>query len=157
MELSFELDDLTRESVRALVARHLAGMHAASPACSVHAFDAQKLRGPGVRFWSVWSGGTLAGMGALKTLDAENGELKSMRVADPFLGKGIGRAMLLHLLDEARKSGMKTVWLETGTGETFDAAHRLYESAGFVRCGPFADYREDAFSVFMNKKLPLPL
>jgi len=149
----FLLDDLSGAPTRTLIARHLAGMHANSPPESVHAFDVQKLRQPGVTFWSAWVGEALAGCGALKVLDAERGELKSMRVADAFLGQGIGRAILEHLLAEARARGLRTVWLETGSAPAFVPALRLYESAGFRRCGPFGDYRLDPFSVFMTREL----
>jgi len=151
--VSFQLDDLSGEPTRALIARHLAGMHASSPPESVHAFDVEKLQQPGVTFWSAWVGQEIAGCGALKVLDAERGELKSMRVADAFLGKGIGRAILDHLLAEARARGLRSVWLETGSSPPFLPALRLYESAGFRRCGPFGEYREDPFSLFMTREI----
>lgn len=146
-------DDLSGTAIRALVARHLAGMHESSPPESVHALDVGALRQPGVTFWSAWVGGELAGMGALKVLDAERGELKSMRVADRFLGQGVGRAMLDHLVAEARGRGMKSLWLETGTAPAFVPARRLYESAGFVPCGPFDGYVLDPFSAFLTRAL----
>ncbi len=151
--LTFELDDLSREATRRLIARHLAGMHANSPPESVHAFDVDKLRRPDVRFWSAWAGGEIAGCGALKRLDDARGELKSMRVADAFLGRGVGRAMLEHLIAQAKASGMQSLWLETGSAPAFEPALRLYESAGFVRCGPFAEYKKDPFSVFMTRTI----
>ena len=151
--MRFERDDLSRAPTRALIARHLAGMHASSPPESVHAFDLEKLRQPGVTFWSAWVGEEIAGCGALKVLDAERGELKSMRVADPFLGRGIGRAILEHLVGEARARGLRSLWLETGSAPAFAPALRLYESAGFRRCGPFGEYREDPFSVFMTREI----
>ena len=151
--LRFVLDDLSGAAIRALIARHLDGMHASSPPESVHAFDVDRLRQPGVTFWSVWVGDDLAGCGALKVLDAERGELKSMRVADRFLGRGIGRAMLEYLTAEARARGLRSLWVETGSSPAFVPALRLYESAGFQRCGPFGDYREDPFSVFMTREL----
>ena len=151
--LRFVLDDLSGGPTRALIARHLAGMHASSPPESVHAFDVDGLRQPGVTFWSVWVGDDLAGCGALKVLDSERGELKSMRVADAFLGRGIGRAMLEHLTAEARARGLRSLWIETGSSPAFVPALRLYESAGFRRCGPFGEYREDPFSVFMTREL----
>jgi putative acetyltransferase len=147
--IEFRIDDLSGAEVRALVARHLAGMHADSPPESVHAFDIGKLRQPGVTFWSAWIDGELAGMGAMKQLDAERGEVKSMRVADRFLGRGVGRATLLHIIGEARVKGLKSLWLETGSTPSFDPALKLYESEGFAFCGPFGDYREDPFSRFM--------
>ena len=98
-------------------------------------------------------GDDLAGCGALKVLDGERGELKSMRVADAFLGRGIGRAMLENLTAEARARGLRSLWIETGSTPPFVPALRLYESAGFRRCGPFGEYREDPFSVFMTREL----
>lgn len=151
--LVFRVDDLSGEATRALVKRHLAGMHENSPACSVHAFDVDRLRQPGVTFWSGWLGDDIACMGALKRLDAENGEIKSMRVADAFLGRGAGRAMLEHILAEARGMGLKALWLETGSTAAFDPAIKLYESAGFTFCGPFADYTDDPFSRFMTRAM----
>jgi putative acetyltransferase len=101
-----------------------------------------ELRHSDVTLWSAWLRDELAGCGALKRLDAERGEIKSMRVADAFLGRGIGRAILGHIMNEARASGMRTLWLETGSGEAFVPALRLYESAGFAGCGPFDGYVE---------------
>jgi len=152
-ELVFRLDDLSSDEVRELITYHLAEMHKISPAESVHALDVDKLREPGVTFWSVWSEGELAGCGALKQLDEARGEIKSMRVAPAFLGRRVGRAILEHLTSQARARGMTSLWLETGSTEPFAAALRLYESAGFVRCDPFDDYVEDPFSVFMTKTI----
>lgn len=95
-------DDLSGEAIRELVAFHLSGMHANSPACKVHALPVEKLRQPGVTFYSAWVGDALAGMGAIRELDPMHGELKSMRVASDWLGRKIGEAMLLHLLSVAR-------------------------------------------------------
>jgi putative acetyltransferase len=153
MGIEFRVDDLSSPEVQALVARHLAGMHADSPPESVHAFDLSKLKQPGVTFWTAWLDGGLAGMGALKRLDAEKGEIKSMRVADGFLGRGVGRAMLLHITAQAQAMGLKSLWLETGSTPSFDPALKLYESEGFAFCGPFADYKLDPFSRFMTREI----
>jgi len=150
---TFRLDDLSGAPTRALIARHVAGMHEHSPPESVHAFDLDKLRVPGVTFWSAWVGEELAGCGALKRLDDTRGEIKSMRVADAFLGRGIGRAMLAFIVDQARARGIKQLWLETGSAKAFTPALRLYESAGFTRCGPFEGYVEDPFSIFMTREI----
>ena len=147
------LDDLTGEPTRRLIARHLAGMHANTPAGSVHAFDIDKLKDPTVTFWSAWRGDEIAGCGALKQLTDSSGEIKSMRVADTFLGQGVGRAMLAHIMAEARTRGMTSLWLETGSAAAFTPALRLYESAGFTRCGPFGSYKTDPFSIFMTRTL----
>ncbi len=151
--LEFRIDDLTGAPTRALIARHLAGMHENSPPGHVHAMAIERLQQPDVTFWSVWQQDQLAGCGALKQLDAVRGEIKSMRVADAFLGQGIGRAILQHLMAEARARGYRSLWLETGCGPPFEPALRLYASAGFVRCGRFGDYPDSAFSVFLTREL----
>ena len=153
LDLEYRVDDLSGEPSRRLIARHLAGMRANSPVDGVHALDVEALRQPGVTFWSAWAGDAIAGCGALKQLDAERGELKSMRVADEFLGRGVGRALLEHLVGEARSRGLASLWLETGSSDAFTPAIRLYESAGFVRCGPFNGYVENPFSIFMTRTL----
>jgi putative acetyltransferase len=147
------VDDLSGQAIRALIARHLSGMHEHSPPESVHALDVEKLKDPAVTFWSAWIGGEIAGCGALKRLDGERGEIKSMRVADKFLGKGVGRAILEHIVAEARRLGLQSLWLETGSAEAFRPALALYASTGFKRCGPFEGYADDPFSVFMTRKL----
>src|SRR6187402_2406423 len=126
MIIDIRIDDLAGEATRTLIARHLDGMHDSSPPESVHALDADGLRHPSIAFWSAWIDGDLAGIGALKTIDADRGELKSMRVDDRFRGAGAGRALLRHILTEARARGMTSLWLETGTSEDFLPAQRLY-------------------------------
>lgn len=151
--MEIKLDDLSGEPTRRLIAQHLAGMHDTSPAESVHALNVEGLRHPSISFFSAWIDGELAGIGALKEIDAERGELKSMRVEETFLGRGVGRAVLRHIIEVARERGMSSLWLETGTPADFLPATRLYESEGFTFCGPFEGYREDPFSVFMTRTL----
>ena len=151
--IEIRMDDLAGEATRALIAFHLDGMHDTSPPESVHALDIDGLRHPSVTFWSAWIDGDLAGIAALKSIDAERGELKSMRVDDRFRGSGVGRALLRHLIAEARRRGMTSLWLETGSPDDFVPAQRLYESEGFTRCGPFDGYTDDPFSVFMTRTL----
>lgn len=151
--VAFRLDDLSGEPTRGLIRRHLQGMYENSPPESVHAFDIDRLRDPSVTFWSAWIGAEIAGCGALRCFDDVHGEIKSMRVADGFLGRGVGRAILEHILLEARARGVRQVWLETGSADAFRPAIKLYESAGFRRCGPFGNYAADPFSVFMTLKI----
>jgi len=151
--IEIHIDDLTGEATRALIALHLDGMHDTSPPESVHALDIDGLRHPSITFWSAWIDGELAGIAALKSIDDERGELKSMRVDDRFRGSGVGRALLRHLIAEARGRGMTSLWLETGSPDDFVPAQRLYESEGFTRCGPFDGYSDDPFSVFMTRTL----
>lgn len=149
-------DDLSGEAIRALVALHLSGMHTHSPACKVHALPVEKLRQPGVTFYSAWVGDDLAGMGAIRELESGHGELKSMRVAPAWLGQGVGEAILLHLLHVARARGYCRVSLETGQGPAFEPALGLYRKHGFVNCEAFADYVIDDFSQCLTLQLPKP-
>lgn len=156
MTVEIRPDDLTGAATRRLVARHLAGVRALSPAESVHALDIDALRDAAVTFWSAWVDGEIAGIGALKMLDPRRGEIKSMRVDDRFLGAGVGRGLLRHIIAEARARGIRSLWLETGTEAAFLPAQRLYASEGFVPCGPFDGYRADPHSLFMTLTLPAP-
>ena len=146
-------DDLTGPEIAALLRYHLDEMYSLSPAESVHAMPLERLREPDVTFWSAWTGEDLAACGALKRLDPTHGEIKSMRAAPEWRGKGAGKAILLHLLAEARKRGYTRLSLETGSPEAFLPARRLYEAHGFVECGPFGDYRLDPWSLFMTRQL----
>jgi len=148
-----EVDDLSRAAVRALIGEHLSDMYAESPAESVHALDLDALRKPDVTFWTAWSSPELLACGALKELNPREGELKTMRTSAAARGRGVGAGMLAHLLAEAAARGYERVSLETGTQPYFAAARRLYARHGFVECGPFADYVEDPYSVFMTRTL----
>jgi putative acetyltransferase len=151
--LRIERDDLAREVVHDLLREHLADMHALSPPESVHALDLGGLRRPDITFWTVWDGLLLLGCGALKQLDAHHGEIKSMRTPRAHRGRGAARAVLAHILEEARRRGYRRVSLETGSHAAFQPAQALYRSFGFATCGPFADYRDDPNSVFMTLAL----
>jgi putative acetyltransferase len=153
MNFEIQKDDLSGPEVATLLADHLSEMHEHSPPESVHALDLDELRQPDITFWSVWSGDELVGCGALKELDHEHGEIKSMRTARAFRGKGAGKLVLRHIIDEAKARGYKRLSLETGSMAAFDPARRLYESHGFTYCVPFADYVLDPHSVFMSIEL----
>jgi putative acetyltransferase len=119
----------------------------------VHAFDLERLRAPGVTFWSAWAGGELLGCGALHEIDPRSGEIKSMRTAPAHRGKGVGSRILEHLIAVARQRGYARLLLETGAMPEFAPARALYRRYGFEYRGPFADYREDPNSVYMEKWL----
>lgn len=151
--MHIETDDLTRAQVHALLNEHLANMYELSPPEQVFALDINKLRAPGITFWTVWENGVLLGCGALKELSATQGEVKSMRTPAALRRKGAGRAVLAHIVSTARERGYNTLNLETGSHPAFQPAQTLYQTFGFVYCGPFADYLEDPSSVFMSLKL----
>jgi putative acetyltransferase len=151
--MRIELDDLSRPEVHALLAEHLEDMHAQSPPESVHALDLDGLRSAEVTFWTVWDGATLIGCGALKAVSATHGEIKSMRTSLSQRRRGAGRAVLAHIIEEARRRGYERLSLETGAQEAFKPAQRLYETFGFAVCGPFTGYAPDRNSVFMTLSL----
>lgn len=146
-------DDLSSVAVAALLGEHLQGMATHSPPESIHALDVPALRAPDVTFWTAWNRSELLGCGALKQLDPQHGEIKSMRTATAHLGQGVAKAILSHLISEARRRSYSRLSLETGSGTAFVPAHSLYEKFGFRYCGPFGDYREDSFSRFMTLEL----
>lgn len=151
--MQIRLDDLTDLRVHALLHEHLQSMHLHSPPESVHALDLSGLQKPEITFWTAWEGDELLGCGALKELDHQHGEIKSMRTAAAHLRKGIASTMLAHIISEAQQRSYVRLSLETGSGEAFAAARKLYAAFGFEYCGPFGEYVLDPFSVFMAKEL----
>jgi len=136
-----------------LLQTHVTRARAETAPGSAHALDLSGLRAPEVSFWSAWEGQTLVGVGALKRLAADHGEVKSMHTEEAARGRGVGSAMLRHIMAAARARGMSRLSLETGSWPYFEAARSLYARHGFVECGPFGDYREDPNSVFMTVAL----
>jgi putative acetyltransferase len=151
--LQIRVDDLQGAEIIALLREHLLAMRSTSPPESCHVLDLHDLRAPDITFWSVWDGDQLAGCGALKALDAQHAEIKSMRTASRHLRKGVAAQLLEHMIGEARSRGYHRMSLETGVQPEFDAARRLYESFGFRECPPFGDYVLDPLSVFMTLEL----
>ena len=154
--MQIRVDDLAGPEIHALLAEHLRNMRQISPPESVHALDVNGLLQPDVTFWSVWSGDELLGCGALKELDPAHGEIKSMRTIAAHRRKGVARAMLQHIIAEARSRSYTRLSLETGSLPAFEAARRLYESFGFTYCSPFPGYTEDPNSVFLTRVLEGP-
>lgn len=146
-------DDLSHPAVLGLLELHLRSAHENSPPGSVFALDLAGLRDPAVTLWTAWEGEDLLGMGALKQLDATHGEIKSMRTAPSQLRRGVAGAMLAHLIAEGRARSYRSLSLETGSNAPFAAAWSLYERAGFVERGPFADYSDYAFSRYYTLEL----
>lgn len=147
------LDDLKGSEIAALLTEHLEDMRATSPPESVHALDLDGLRQPNIRFWTLWDGRNLAGCGALKWLDAEHAEIKSMRTAATYKQQGVASQILQHLINDAKAAGVQRLSLETGSMTFFQPARSLYAKFGFELCGPFADYVLDPNSVFMTKNI----
>ncbi|MCR4534660.1 GNAT family N-acetyltransferase [Shewanella xiamenensis] len=147
------LDDLKGPEIAALLTEHLEDMRATSPPESVHALDLDGLRQPNIRFWTLWDGRNLAGCGALKWLDAEHAEIKSMRTAATYKQQGVASQILQHLINDAKAAGVQRLSLETGSMAFFQPARNLYAKFGFELCGPFADYTLDPNSVFMTKNI----
>jgi putative acetyltransferase len=151
--MQISIDDLSSPAVHALLEEHLRSMYETSPPESVHALDLTELRRPEITFWAVWEGEELLGCGALKELGPQLGEVKSMRTASAHRRKGVARAVLAQIIDEAQRRSYSRLSLETGSMAAFLPARKLYESFGFTYCEPFADYVLDPNSVFMELEI----
>jgi putative acetyltransferase len=145
--------ELDRDDVRALLSQHFAEMQAGSPPEACHVLPIDGLKTADIRFFTLRQDGALLGCGALKRLEPGHGEVKSMRTADEALGRGVGKALLDHLVAVARDEGMALLSLETGSTEQFAAANRLYEREGFGRTGPFGGYADTPFTRFFAKAI----
>jgi putative acetyltransferase len=144
------VDDPRTPDVRALLERHLQFARAQTPPEHSFALDLDGLLDPAITMFSFRAHGSLLAIGAIKRLGPHHAEIKSMHTAEAARGRGIGRAMLAHLLGAARARGFRQVSLETGTTAAFAPARALYHSAGFVPCGPFADYQPSKDNLFMT-------
>lgn len=147
------IDDLAGPQIAEFLSAHLQEMRETSPPESTHALDISALRKPDVTFWSAWENDQIVGCGALKTLDPDHAELKSMRTAPAQKRTGVASRLLAHIISEAQRMGYSRLSLETGSFEFFTPARRLYEKFGFEECPPFAAYVEDPNSVFMTRVL----
>jgi putative acetyltransferase len=146
-------DDLSDPRVIGLLQTHVTSARAQTAPGSAHALDLESLKSSDISVWTIWEDETLVGVGALKRLSADHGEVKSMHSAQAMRGKGAGSAMLRHIIAAAKAAGLARLSLETGSWEYFDPARRLYRRHGFVECPPFADYVLDPNSVFMSLEL----
>jgi putative acetyltransferase len=151
--MRIEIDDLSRPAVHALLQEHLDNMHELSPPEQVFALDLSRLKAPNITFWTVWDGDVLLGCGALQELSPGHGEVKSMRTSSDRRRRGAGKAVLERIVQTAQQRGYRLLSLETGSHPAFSPAQSLYKSAGFRISGPFANYKENPHSVFMELSL----
>lgn len=145
--------DFDDHRVKALLARHLEGMHANSPPGHVFALDWSGLRTPEISFYALWEDDELLGFGALKELGPRAGEIKSMRTADAHLRRGVAATILEHIIAEARRRGYARLSLETGSGPAFEPALELYRKHGFIDGGAFDGYEKSPFNQFLHLEL----
>ena len=139
--------------VHELLINHFIELRSVSPEDSCHVLDIAGLKNPTIKFWSLWDENNLIGSGALKFLDKDHGEFKSIRVNDKFRGMGNGSKVINHLINEAKKLNVKRLSLETGAGEFFLAARKLFFRCGFDTCKPFANYKYNINSVYMTMQI----
>ena len=137
--------------VNELLTKHFIELRAASPEGSAHVLDIPGLKVPSIKFWSLWKDKKLIGCGALKFLDEKHGEFKSIRIHDNFRNRGYGINVINYLINEAKKLNIKRLSIETGAGDFFIPARKLFKSSGFTECEPFAHYKEDVNSVYLTK------
>tara|TARA_B100000029_G_scaffold457575_1_gene486389 strand:- start:391 stop:849 length:459 start_codon:yes stop_codon:yes gene_type:complete len=139
--------------VNELLNKHFIELRSVSPEGSTHVLDIPGLKIPSIKFWSLWEDKNLIGCGALKFLDKNHGEFKSLRISDKFRNKGLGEKIINHLINEAKKLNIKKISVETGTGIFFKPARKLFEKCGFKPCKPFAHYKEDLNSCYFSKDI----
>ena len=137
-------------NVHELLIKHFIELRSVSAEGSAHVLDIAGLKDSSIKFWSLWDESDLVGSGALKFLDKEHGEFKSIRVSDRFKGKGNGSKVITHLINEAKKLNIQRLSLETGAGDFFLAARKLFNKSGFQPCKPFSHYKNDINSVYMT-------
>ena len=130
--------------------KHFIELKSVSPEGSTHVLDIGGLKDPSIKFWSLWENNSLLGSGAIKFLDKKHGEFKSIRVNDKFRRKGYGIAVINHLIEKSKKQGIERLSLETGAGEFFTPARKLFIKCGFKVCNPFSHYKNDVNSVYMS-------
>ncbi len=148
-----KIDNLAGPEIFELLQEHLRSVALHSPPESIHALDIEALRKPEITFWTAWENGDLLGCGAIRQLDLQHGEIKSMRTSPRHLRKGVATRILRHMLEESNRRSYNRLSLETGSAKAYTPAHHLYANFGFVPCGPFADYVDDPYSIFMTKAL----
>jgi putative acetyltransferase len=146
-------DDLSGDATRALLALHLSGMHENSPPGHVFALDLSGLQAANVTVWTAWDGDAIAGIGALKELGDGTAEVKSMRTHPAHLRKGVGAALLEHIIGAAQGRGLTRLSLETGRGPAFEPALALYRRRGFKEGAAFGDYVRSDFNQFFHLAL----
>jgi len=139
--------------VHDLLVKHFNELRSVSPAGSTHVLDIEGLKHKSIKFWSIWENNNLLGCGALKILEKDHGEFKSIRVVDNYKNKGNGKKIINHLVAKAKNLGIKKISIETGAGEFFVSARKLFKKCGFNICQPFAHYKEDPNSVYMELEL----
>lgn len=152
-QLAIRPDDPLAADVTILLSAHLAFARSHGPPEDVHAMDGEELADPGTTFYSARAGGIVVAVGAIKRLDNEHAELKSIHTAEQARGRGVGRAMVAHLIQQARSMGFRRLSLETGTMDAFAPSRALYSGLGFRVCEPFLPYRASSNSVFMTLDL----
>ena len=137
--------------VHELLTKHFVELRAASPEGSAHVLDIPGLKDKSIKFWSLWQNEMLMGCGALKFLEKNHGEFKSIRIHDNFRNQGNGIKVVNHLINEAKKLNIKKLSIETGSGKFFEPARKLFKSCDFKPCKPFAHYKKDVNSIFLTK------
>ena len=139
--------------VNELLNKHFVELRSVSPTGSTHVLDIAGLKDQTIKFWSFWNNNDLIGCGALKLLDKNHGEFKSIRVSDKFKKKRNGEKIINHLIEKSKKLQIKKISIETGTGNFFESARKLFNTTGFVPCSPFAHYKEDSNSCYYTKNI----
>mgnify|MGYP001226332241 FL=1 len=146
-------NNFDNKEVNELLKKHFIELRSVSPEGSTHVLDIDGLKDPSIKFWSLWKNNELMGCGALKFLDNNHGEFKSIRISDKFRQKGFGIKVIEHLINQAKELKITKISIETGAGIFFEPARKLFLRCGFKKCEPFAHYKHDPNSCYYNLEL----
>ena len=155
MNLTLEQITAPTAELRDLIGELDAVLNAAYEPHQRHGLVLAQLFEPHVRFFMARLDGAAIACGGVALFDGY-AEVKRMYTRPAVRGRGVARAVLRRLEEEARSAGKTMLRLETGQHQT--EAVGLYRRAGFVSCGPFGHYaqmpaRDIETSLFFEKPL----
>ena len=153
MEIVITNENSLTDELGQILKAHWLFCTSSTPIEHVYALDASKLFSPDITVFGARIDGELVGVGAMRRLDTEHAELKSMHILTKSRGLGVGKAMVAHIEEFARRSGIERMSLETGTNEAFKAARELYKSLGYNSCDAFGDYVLSEDNMCMTKSI----
>jgi putative acetyltransferase len=151
MAISIAVESPLTDEVRGLIAELNAALLELTPPEHCYHMTVEEMAGPETTVFVAREDGRAVACGALRRHPDRIGEVKRMYTQPQFQGRGTGGRILDAVVELAQREGIGRLVLETG--DRHPAAWRVYERAGFVRCGAVLDYPDTEYSVFYEKQL----
>lgn len=151
MAISIAVESPLQDEVRVLIAALNATLRPLSPSEYANHLSVEDLANTTTTMFIGRDNGCAVACGALRRYEGDIGEVKRMYTQPSARGRGIGGMLLAEIEALARNEGLTRLVLESG--HLNHAARRIYERAGFNRCGPVLAYLDIPYSVFYEKKL----